>query len=100
MVGQQVALREAFFDHLQRRTFPGGASLLARRWRQAPARRAQGTGRRLRVRFVALIRGLAAAALAQGSSPLAKDPDQLAFERNGIILAADTNFVLHDDPGN
>ena len=29
MVGQQVALREAFFGHLQRRAFPGGASLLA-----------------------------------------------------------------------
>jgi len=25
-------------------------------------------------------------------------PDQLAFELNGIILAADANFVLHDNP--
>jgi hypothetical protein len=29
--------------------------------------------------------------------PPGNDPDQLAFELNGIILAADANFVLHDD---
>ena len=48
--------------------------------------------------FVALIRGFAATALDQGDLPASDDPDRLAFELNGIILAADTNFVLHDDP--
>ena len=27
-----------------------------------------------------------------------EDPDLLAFELDGIMLATDTNFVLHDDP--
>lgn len=30
--------------------------------------------------------------------PADEDPDRLAFELNGIILAADANFVLHDNP--
>ena len=30
--------------------------------------------------------------------PAREDPDRLAFELHGIMLAADTNFVLHDDP--
>jgi hypothetical protein len=30
--------------------------------------------------------------------PASEDPDRLAFELHGIMLAADTNFVLHDEP--
>jgi hypothetical protein len=48
--------------------------------------------------FVAVIRGFAAVAVEQGELPPSEDPDRLAFELNGIILAADTNFVLHDNP--
>jgi hypothetical protein len=48
--------------------------------------------------FVALIKGFATTALAQGELPPDEDPDRLAFELNGIILAADASFVLHDDP--
>jgi hypothetical protein len=47
---------------------------------------------------VDLLRGFAATAIAQHELPAGDDPDRLAFELNGIILAADTNFVLHDDP--
>jgi hypothetical protein len=47
--------------------------------------------------FVDLLRGFAATAIAQHELPAGDDPDQLAFELNGIILAADANFVLHDD---
>jgi hypothetical protein len=47
--------------------------------------------------FVALIREFAATAVAQHQLPRDEDPAQLAFELNGIILAADANFVLHDD---
>jgi hypothetical protein len=47
--------------------------------------------------FVDLLRGFAAAALAQGELAENEDPGQLAFELNGIILAADASFVLHDD---
>ena len=48
--------------------------------------------------FVALVRGFAATAVEQKELPADEDPDLLAFELNGIILAADTNFVLHGDP--
>ena len=50
-------------------------------------------------RFGELIRGFAAAAVASRELPADEDPGRLAFELNGIMLAADTNFVLHDDPG-
>jgi hypothetical protein len=40
----------------------------------------------------------AATAIEQDELPPGEDPDQLAFELNGIILAADANFVLHDNP--
>jgi hypothetical protein len=43
-------------------------------------------------------RGFATTAIEQGELPASEDPERLAFELNGIILAADTNFVLHDDP--
>ncbi len=48
--------------------------------------------------FGRLIRGFAATALDQNELPASEDPDRLAFELNGIMLATDTNFVLHDDP--
>ena len=48
--------------------------------------------------FVHLLRGFAATAIEQHELPPREDPDQLAFELNGIILAADAGFVLHDDP--
>jgi len=47
---------------------------------------------------VDLLRGFAATAIAQHELPPGEDPDRLAFEPNGIILAADTNVVLHDNP--
>ena len=37
-------------------------------------------------------------ALELGQLPDDEDADQLAFEVNGIILAANTNFVLNQDP--
>ena len=45
-----------------------------------------------------LLRGFAATAIEQNQLPPGEDPDQLAFELNGICLAADANFVLHDNP--
>ena len=74
-LGQLVAVCEAYFDYLQRGTFPGGCFF-------------------------------AAAALEMGTRPgpvkervaAWEDPDRLAFELHGIMLAADTSFVLHDDP--
>jgi hypothetical protein len=43
------------------------------------------------------VQGFAATALEQHELPAREDPGRLAFELHGIMLAADTNFVLHDD---
>jgi AcrR family transcriptional regulator len=98
-LAQLVAVCEAFFDHLQRRTFPGGcffaSAALEMGTRPGPVKERVAA---FQSQFVALIRGFAATALDQGDLPASDDPDRLAFELNGIILAADTNFVLHDDP--
>ena len=98
-LAQLLAVCEAFFDHLQRRTFPGGcffaSAALEMGTRPGPVKESVAA---FQAQFAALIRGFAATALEQHELPAREDPDQLAFELNGIILAADTNFVLHDDP--
>ena len=48
--------------------------------------------------FTALIREFIVTALEQHELPADEDPDALTFELNGIILAANANFVLRDDP--
>jgi AcrR family transcriptional regulator len=98
-VAQLVAVCEAFFEHLARRTFPGGCFMtgVALEMGSGP-----GPVRELiaefQSRFGTLIRGFAAAALARNELAAGEDPDRLAYELNGIMLATDTNFAEHDDP--
>jgi len=98
-LAQLIAVCEAFFDHLQRRTFPGGcfmaSAALEMGTRPGPVKELVAA---FQSQFAALIRGFAATALEQNELPASEDPDRLAFELNGIILATDTTFVLHDDP--
>jgi AcrR family transcriptional regulator len=98
-LAQLRAVCEAFFEHLERRTFPGGcfmaSAALEMGTRPGPVKELVA---RFQTEFIGVIRGFAAAAIAQGELPASEDPDRLTFELNGIILAADTNFVLHDDP--
>jgi AcrR family transcriptional regulator len=98
-LGQLAALCEAFFEHLERHTFPGGSFLssaaLEMGSRPGPVKDLIAA---FQSQFGDLIRGFAAAALARHELSAGEDPDRLAFELNGIMLAADTNFVLHDDP--
>ena len=49
-------------------------------------------------RLTALIRQFIVTALEQHQLPADEDPDALTFELNGVILAANTNFVLRQDP--
>jgi len=99
-VARLVAVCDAFFDHLERRTFPGGCFF-------AGAALEMGTrpGRvkdrvaAFQTAFHQLLQQLAVAAVQDGDLADDEDPVALAFELNGIILAADSNFVLHDDPG-
>ena len=98
-LAQLAAVCEAFFEHLQRRTFPGGCffagAALEMGTRPGPVKEAVAG---FQAGFVDLLRGFAATAIQQNELPAGEDPDRLAFELNGIILAADANFVLHDNP--
>ncbi len=98
-LGQLTAVCEAFFAHLERRTFPGGSFMASAGLEMSTPR---GPARDMiaayQARFGDLIRGFAATAVARHELPAGEDPDRLAFELNGIMLATDTNFVLHDDP--
>jgi AcrR family transcriptional regulator len=98
-LAQLAAVCEAFFEHLQRRTVPGGCffagAALEMGTRPGPVKEAVAG---FQSGFVDLIKGFVATAIEQGELPAGEDPERLAFELNGIILAADTNFVLHDDP--
>jgi AcrR family transcriptional regulator len=95
-LGQLLAVCEAFFEHLQRRTFPGGCffagAALEMGTRPGPVKEAVAA---FQAAFVDLLRGFAATAIGQHELPPGEDPDGLSFELNGIILAADANFVLH-----
>jgi AcrR family transcriptional regulator len=98
-IGQLVALCDAFFDHLQRQTFPGGCffagAVLEMGTRPGPVKEAIAVFQR---DFTNLIRQFVVTALEQHELPADEDPDALTFELNGIILAANANYVLRQDP--
>ena len=98
-LSQLTAVCEAFFAHLERRTFPGGcfiaSAALEMDTRPGPVRDQIAA---FQARFGELLRGFAVTALARNELPAGEDPGRLAFELNGIMLATDTNFAEHDDP--
>ena len=98
-LAQLVAVCDAFFDHLVRRTFPGGCffagAVLEMGTRPGPVKEQIAA---FQGGFTALIRQFVVTALEQHELPADEDPDALTFELNGIILAANTNFVLREDP--
>ena len=98
-LAQLVAVCDAFFDHLQRRTFPGGCffagASLEMGTRPGPVKEQIAA---FQWRLTALIRQFAVTAIEQHELPADEDPDALTFELNGMILAANTNFVLRDEP--
>jgi AcrR family transcriptional regulator len=98
-LAQLAAVCEAFFGHLQRRTFPGGCffagAALEMGTRPGPVKESIAA---FQAGFADLLRGFAAAAIERHELPADEDPGRLAFELNGIILATDASFVLNDDP--
>lgn len=98
-LGQLAAVCEAFFAHLERRTLPGScfmaSAALEMSTRPGPVKDLIAA---FQAQFGELIRGFAAAAIARNELSASENPDRLAFELNGIMLATDTNYVLHDDP--
>ncbi|SFF05153.1 TetR/AcrR family transcriptional regulator [Blastococcus tunisiensis] len=95
-----VAVCDAFFDHLARRTFPGGCffagAALEMGTRPGPVKEKVAD---FQTGFLQLLHGFAADAIGTGQLASDEDPGQLAFELNGTILAAAATFVLQDDPG-
>jgi AcrR family transcriptional regulator len=98
-VARLVTVCDAFFDHLERGRLPGGCffagAALEMGARPGPVNERivafQST-------FAALIHQFVLEAQELGELADDEHPDQLTFELNGIILAANTNFVLQRDP--
>ena len=98
-LAQLVAVCDAFFDYLVQRTFPGGCffagAVLEMGTRPGPVKERIAA---FQDTFTATIREFAIAAVERGELPADEDADALTFELNGIILAANANFVLREDP--
>jgi AcrR family transcriptional regulator len=98
-LAQLVAVCDAFFDHLTRRTFPGGCffarAVLEMGTRPGPVKEHIAA---FQAGFTEQIRTFIVTALELHQLPADEDPDALTFELNGIILAANTSFVLRGDP--
>lgn len=98
-LAQLVAVCDAFFDYLMRRTFPGGCffagAVLEMGTRPGPVKERVAA---FQGGFAAQIRQFVVTGLERHELPADEDPDALTFELNGIILAANANFVLHEDP--
>ena len=98
-LGQLAAVCEAFFSYVERRVFPGGcffaATALEMGARPGPVKERVAA---IHSRFTAQLRGFAATAVEQHELPASEKPDRLTFELHAFLLAADTKFILHDDP--
>ena len=98
-LAQLVAVCDAYFDHLMRRTFPGGCffagAALEMGTRPGPVKEQIAA---FQGRFTALLRRFIVTALEQHELRADEDADALTFELNGIILAANANFLLREDP--
>ncbi len=94
-IEQLLAVCEAFFDHLRRRTFPGGcffaSAALEMGTRSGPVKEKVAA---FQAGFVGLLRQFASEAITRGQLDATESPEKLAFELSGVILAADVNFVL------
>jgi AcrR family transcriptional regulator len=95
---QLIAICDAFFDHLQRRTFPGGCffagAALEMGTRPGPVKERVAA---FQIEFMGLIRQFAVVAKELHQLPADEDPDLLTFELNGILLVANNSVVMYDD---
>jgi AcrR family transcriptional regulator len=97
-IGQIVALCDAYFDYLLRRTFPGGCffagAVLEMGTRPGPVKERIAAFQR---QVTGMLRQFVVAAVERGELAADEDPDALTFELNGVILAANASFVLQQD---
>jgi len=98
-LAQILAICDAFFDYLLRRTFPGGCffagAVVEMGTRPGPVKDRIAA---FQHEFTSLVRQFAVTAIEQGEISRDEDPDALTFELSGMILAANANFVLRDEP--
>ena len=94
-----VAICDLYLEHLRRHTFPGGcffaSAVLEMGTRPGPVKERVSA---FQQRFAGLIFRSAQQAQDLGQLPADEDVRLLAFELNGIILAANANYVMTDDP--
>jgi AcrR family transcriptional regulator len=94
-----LAVCDRFFEHLRGHTFPGGcffaSAVLEMGTRPGPVK---DRVRAFQQRFSGLILQFAQQAQDLGQIPAGEDIRLLVFELNGIVLAANANFVMTDDP--
>ncbi len=93
------ALCESFLSYVEHRTLPGGCFFAA------AAAELGGRPGPLRVQvaenqrdWIRLLTGAADAAVSRGELRSDTDVATLVFELNALVIAANTGFVLHDDP--
>ncbi len=98
-IRQLVTLCDSFFDHLERRTLPGGCffvgAALEMGTHPGPVKERVIAFHRS---FNGLIWQFATAAVEQHELSAGEDLQELVFELSGMILAANTSFVLYGDP--
>ncbi len=93
-----ISVCDYFFDHLQRRTFPGGcffAGAILEMGTRRPVKERIGA---FQLSFIGLILEFALKAQELAELPKGEDITLLVFELNGIILAANASFVMSNDP--
>jgi AcrR family transcriptional regulator len=97
-VSQLLVLCDAFLGYLHRRVFPGGCFFACTALEMGPRTGAvKDKVAEFHVGFVRLLEGFAIKAIEMNELSAGEDPSQLAFELNGILLAADVRFVLNGD---
>jgi AcrR family transcriptional regulator len=96
---QIIAFCDAFLDYVQHGPFPGGcffiASFLDPANMRGSVRAALAEVQRGLIDFMA---GNATVAQERGELPTDRDPHEVAYEVDAILVGADVNYVLFDDP--
>src|SRR3954454_7417002 len=94
-----LTLGEAYLDYLAHKTFPGGCffagAVLEMGTRPGPVKERIAA---FQSSLTDLIHGLVVTAVDEGALAAHQDPEALTLELSGIMLAANSLFVLHDDP--
>jgi AcrR family transcriptional regulator len=94
-----VALCDAFLSHVERRVFPGGCFFAsgAAELATQPGRVRDAIATSYRD-WIALLQEEVRTAQGAGEIDTGEDPEQLVFELNGILVAANVFFLLFDEP--